>query len=120
MSSAAEFHAIAALLGIETRHTDALSVIHEPDAETLAAMVAAFGLPPEPGKAAAVFADIRNAAPLGLDPLVVVAAEDPRLAFDLTRPAEWSVAFAQAGHAEGRWNPGEGEPRLPDDAPLGY
>ena len=55
--------------GSRREHTDALGAIHQPDAETLAAMVAAFGLPPEPDPAAAALDEMRRAAPLGLDPL---------------------------------------------------
>jgi 4-alpha-glucanotransferase len=120
---AAAFHPIAAALGVETRHTDALGVIHEPDAETLAALVAAFGLPQEPGKAAAAIAELRHAAPLGLDPLHVVAAEAPVLALDLLAegsPVAWRLAFETAGEAQGAWNPDEGPLALPGGMPLGY
>ena len=75
MSGGEAVHAIAALLGIETRHRDALGVVHEPDAETMSALVAAFGLPSEPREAAAALAERRRAQPLGLDPLLVVLAE---------------------------------------------
>lgn len=114
------FHAVAALLGIETHHTDALGVIHEPDAETLAAMVAAFGLPADPGQAAATLHEMRRAASFGLDPLVIVPAEAPSLRLDLAEPAEWRLAFEDGGAAEGRWQPGDGALRLLGNVPLGY
>jgi 4-alpha-glucanotransferase len=120
---AGAFHPIAALLGIETSHIDALGVIHEPDAETLAALVAAFGLPAEPDLAAAAIADMRRAAPLGLDPLYVVAAEAPILALDLPQdlgPVEWRLELEEGGHTAGRWDPGEGKLQLPENIPLGY
>ena len=117
---ARQFHAVAPLLGIETQHTDALGVIHHPDADTLAAMVAAFGLPPEPERAAVVLAEMRAALPLGLDPLQIVPAEAPALALDLAEPVEWRIAFEDGGGAEGRWQPGDGTLRLPGDTPLGY
>jgi 4-alpha-glucanotransferase len=123
MSSAEAFYPIAALLGIEPRHADALGVIHQPDAETLAALVAAFGLPPEPGRAAAAIAEMRRAAPLGLDPLHVVAAETKALVLDLPRdsgPVNWSLEFEEGGHADGRWDPADGMLKLPDPTPLGY
>jgi len=123
MSGAEAFHAVAGLLGIETRHTDALGVIHEPDAETLAALVAAFGLPPEPEQAAAAIAELRQATPLGLDPLYVVAAEAPTVALGLSHdagPVDWHLEFEAGGHAEGRWNPEESRLRLPQETPLGY
>ncbi|HWB50819.1 MAG TPA: 4-alpha-glucanotransferase [Stellaceae bacterium] len=124
--SAESFHPIAALLGIETRHTDALGVVHEPDAETLAALVAAFGLPPEPDRGAAALADMRRAAPLGLDPLYVVAAEAPVLDLPVAAgpvaggSVEWHLHLEAGGTAEGQWNPGNGRLRLPDGVPPGY
>ncbi len=120
LDRAHEVHAIAALLGIETEHTDALGVIHRPDAETLAAMVAAFGLPPEPEHAAAALDEMRRATPLGLDPLQIVPAEAPGLRFDLAEGAEWRIAFENGGEVEGRWQPGDGKLHLPADTPIGY
>jgi 4-alpha-glucanotransferase len=121
MSSAEAFHPVAALLGIETSHTDALGVVHQPDAQTLAALVAAFGLPPEPERAAVEIGEMRRAAPLGLDPLHIVAAEAPRL--DMTNgqgPVDWHLELEQGGEARGRQEPGNGKLRLPDTTPLGY
>jgi len=123
MSSAEAFHPIAALLGIETRHTDALGVVHEPDAETLAALVTAFGLPPDPERAAAALEAMRHTAPLGLDALYVLRAEEPVLSTALSRAdgtVEWHLDFEAGGDAEGRWRPGEEEFRLPEATPLGY
>jgi 4-alpha-glucanotransferase len=123
MSGGEAFHAVAAMLGIETRHSDALGVSHEPDAETLAALVEAFGLPPEPDHAAAALAEMRNTAPLGLDPLYVVPAEAPVVALDLPRnigAVNWRLELERGGRVEGRWNPGDGTLRLPDGTSLGY
>ncbi|HTW51301.1 MAG TPA: 4-alpha-glucanotransferase [Stellaceae bacterium] len=114
------FHAVAALLGIETQHTDALGVVHQPDADTLAAMVAAFGLPAEPEEAAAMLDEMRRDAPFGLDPLQIVAAEAPALALDLSGPAEWRLKLDSGGATEGRWQPSDGALRLPEGTPLGY
>jgi 4-alpha-glucanotransferase len=114
------FHAVAALLGIETQHTDALGVTHQPDADTLAAVVAAFGLPPEPEEAAAALDEMRRGAAFGLDPLQVVPAEAPALMLDLPGPAEWRLEFESGVAAEGRWQPGDGPLRLPEGTPLGY
>jgi 4-alpha-glucanotransferase len=119
--SATAFHPVAALLGIETRHADALGVIHEPDAETLAALIAAFGLPPEPDRASATLAEMRHAMPLGLDPLYVVAAEAPVMNLPLAGgPVEWHFELEHGGQAEGIWDPSGGGLRLPDGTPLGY
>lgn len=118
--SAQPFRDVAALLGIETRHTDALGVIHEPDGDTLAAMIAAFGLPAEPERAAVALAGMREAAPFGLDPLQVVPAELPALDLGLAEAVEWRLVFEAGGEVEGWWRPGEGALRLPSGAPLGY
>jgi len=120
MSGGEAFHAVAARLGIETRHIDALGVIHEPDAETLAALVGAFGLPPEPDQAAAALAEIQ-AASLRLNPLRIVPAEAPVLDLPLANGAtEWHLDLEQGGQAAGRWNPADGKLHLPGDMPLGY
>jgi 4-alpha-glucanotransferase len=120
MSGGKAFRAVAARLGIETRHTDALGVIHEPDAETLAAMVGAFGLPAEPSQAAAVLAEIQ-AASRRLNPLRIVPSEAPVLDLPLANGStEWHLDLEQGDHVAGRWNPADGKLRLPDDLPLGY
>lgn len=123
MSGAEAFHPIAAMLGIETRHTDALGVIHEPDAETLAALVGAFGLPPEPDKAEAALDELRHAPPLGLDAVYVVPSEMPVVSLPLAPEGGkvgWHLDFEAGGSAEGCWRPGEEEFRLPQETPLGY
>src|ERR1700740_975239 len=110
MSGAEAFHPIAGLLGIETRHTDALGVIHEPDAETLAAMVSAFGLPAD--QATAALADMQTASQ-GLDPWRIVAAEAPVLDLPPANgSAEWRLDFEQGGYAAGSWNSAEGQLHL--------
>jgi 4-alpha-glucanotransferase len=123
MSGGEAFHAVAALLGIETRHTDALGVIHEPDGETLAALIKAFGLPPEPEQAAQALATMRTAAPLGLDPLHVAAAEAPAIALAVapgTATIDWRLEFEQGGQEAGQWTLGGGQLPLPQGMPLGY
>lgn len=120
MSAAEAFLRVADLLGIETSHSDALGVIHHPDAETLAALVAAFGLPAEPEQAAEAFAEMRQSAPFGLDPFVIVGTEAPQLMLDSAEPTEWRLEFEAGGSAGGRWTPGNGAMRLPGDMPAGY
>jgi len=119
MSGTETLHALAGLLGIETRHSDALGVTHEPSAETLNSLIAAFGLPPDPQQAAAALAEAR---PFGLDPLQAVAAENPVL-----RPRvadgteiEWHCDFEAGGHVEGRGTASNGELHLLGPMPLGY
>jgi 4-alpha-glucanotransferase len=120
MSGGEAFHAVAVQLGIETRHTDALGVVHEPDAETLAAMVSAFGLPARPDQAAAALADMK-AESLHLEPLRIVAAEAPALDLPIANgPIEWRLDCEQGDHVAGQWNPDDGKLRLPGDVPLGY
>jgi len=122
MSDAEALHPLASLLGIETRHTDALGVIHEPDRETLSRLIAAFGLPPDPAQAAASLAQAHDARPFGLDPLEVVGAEAPMIKLHRAPEiaVEWHCEFEDGGHVEGRGNPGEGELHLPGPLPLGY
>lgn len=119
--SAKAFREIAGQLGIELRHTDALGVVYEPDADTLAAMVAAFGLPPQPEQAAAALAEMRGDGMLGLDPLTIIPAEAPTLELPQLRGAvRWHLEFEDGGHAAGRWEPDGGPLPLPRETPLGY
>lgn len=119
--AATAFYSVAALLGIETRHTDALGVTHEPDADTLAALIAALGLPPDPARAAAALAEMHGAAPLGLNPLYLVAAEAPVLDLPLAHgPVEWHLDFERGGQAAGISKPAAGRLELPAGVPLGY
>ena len=115
-------HALAGLLGIEARHTDALGVTHEPDAETLGRLIAAFGLPPDPEQAAAKLVEAREARPFGLDPLQVVAAENPVLRLGAADGTEirWRCEFEAGGEVAGSGVAGNGELHLPAPLPLGY
>ena len=122
MSGAETLDALAGLLGIETRHIDALGVTHEPSAETLSSLIAAFGLPPGPKKAAAALVEAQQARAFGLDPLQAVAAENPVLrlrAADGTE-IEWRLDLEPGGHGEGCCTAAHGELRLPGPLPLGY
>ena len=122
MSGTETLHALAALLGIETRHSDALGVIHEPSAETLRLLITAFGLPPDPQQAAAALAEAGEARPFGLDPLQVVAVENPvlRLRVAAGTEIEWCCEFEAGGQAEGRCTASHGELHLHGALPLGY
>jgi len=114
--------ALAGLLGIETRHTDALGVVHEPAAETLWRMIAAFGLPADADQAAAALAEAQEVRPFGLDPLQVIAAETPILRMRASEGCEieWRCEFEAGGRAEGRVAVSGDELRLPGPLPLGY
>jgi 4-alpha-glucanotransferase len=122
MNGAETLYALAGLLGIETRHTDALGVTHEPSAETLSRLIAAFGLPQDLRQAAAALADLQEAQPFGLDPLQVVAAETPVLPIQAPDGTEirWRCDFESGGRAEGRGSVDNGELHLPGPLPLGY
>jgi 4-alpha-glucanotransferase len=115
--------AVARTLGIATRHVDALGVVHEPDEETLARLIAAFGLPPEPQAAAHALAEERQALPFGLEAAHIVTEEAPAPALSLRLPAGaasavWRCRFETGGECSGR---SEGPLlRLPAGLPLGY
>ena len=123
MSRLDELRRVADLIGIHTRHVDALGVQHEPSEETLAALIAAFGLPSDPKDAADRLAEEEMAAPFGLAPVQIVAQEtsDPMLLLRLpsgTDAVEWHCRFEDGTEASGR---SDGAAlRLPTPLPLGY
>ncbi len=123
MSRLDELRQIAASVGIATRHVDALGIVHEPDAETLTRLIAAFGLPEDPKAAADALAEEGRAAPFGLASVQIVAQEDPAPVLQLRLPAdagsaEWHCRCEDgqhcAGHSDGA------ALRLPGGLPLGY
>ena len=118
-----ELRHVAGLVGIWTRHVDALGVVHEPGEETLSRLIAAFGLPDDPHAAADALATAGGAAPFDLPPAAIVPAEAPVAALRLRLPegaasVEWHCDFEDGGQISGR---SEGaELRLPPGMPLGY
>ena len=132
MSRLDELRRVAELIGIGTRHIDALGAVHEPDEDTLSRLIAAFGLPSEPEQAADALAEASRNAPFGLPPVHIVAHEAPdpvlrlRLAVDL--PIEWNCRFEDGTEASGRGSavPAGGDRSdeallaLPAALPLGY
>ncbi|HKS87998.1 MAG TPA: 4-alpha-glucanotransferase, partial [Stellaceae bacterium] len=123
MSRLDELRRVAGLVGIATRHVDALGVVHEPGEETLERLIAACGLPAEPQKAAEALAEAEREAPFGLPPLAVVAAEEgaPVLALRLpdgVAALEWHLRREDGARIEGR--SAGAELRLPEALPLGY
>jgi 4-alpha-glucanotransferase len=130
MSRIDELRRIADSIGIAARHVDALGVVHEPDEETLAQLIAAFGLPPDPKQAVdALAAESRN-APFGLPPVHIVAHEtpDPVLPLRATSPGariEWQCRLEDGTELAGI---GEAHSAgsdaavlsLPGPLPLGY
>jgi 4-alpha-glucanotransferase len=122
MSATETLYALAGLLGIETRHTDALGVVHEPSDETLSRLIAAFGLSSDSKQAEAALLEGQQAQAFGLDPLEVVAAESPILqmrAADGTE-IEWHCEFEAGGSAKGRGAVTHGGLHLPGPLPPGY
>jgi 4-alpha-glucanotransferase len=118
-----ELRHVAGLLGIAARHVDALGVTHEPGEETLAALIAAFGLPADPRQAADALAEEEQSAPFGLPPAYVLPEEVPAPVLHLRLPpgtgtVEWHCRLEdgaeRSGHSDGP------ELRLPAALPLGY
>jgi 4-alpha-glucanotransferase len=114
---------VAGLLGIAPRHVDALGIWHEPADETLARLIAAFGLPDDPQQAAEALAEAEQVAPFGLAPMRIVAEEDPAPVLTLRLPAgvdaaEWHCRTEDGGGHAGRSD--SGELRLPGGLPIGY
>ena len=113
---------VGGLLGIATRHVDALGTVHEADEETLSRLIAAFGLPPEATRAAEALAEEGRAAPFGLAPLHIVDEEDPAAVLHLPLApgggVEWHCRLEDGGQRRGR---GDGAVlHLPGGLPQGY
>jgi len=123
MSRLDELRHVAGLIGIQTRHVDALGAWHEPSEDTLAALIGAFGLPADPKQAADRLAGENAAAPFGLSPVQIVAQEaaDPAVSLRLPNGSdsvEWYCRFEDGTEASGR---SDGSAlRLPAPLPLGY
>jgi len=102
MSRLVELRHVAGLVGIHTRHVDALGVVHEPDEETLARLIAGLGLPPEPGQAAAALAEEQNAA-FGLGAVAILGAGSNHLRLRLPpdSPVEWTCRLEDGSERRG-------------------
>jgi MalQ N-terminal beta sandwich domain len=123
MSRLDELRHVAGLIGIQTRHVDALGAWHEPSEDTLAALIGALGLPADPNQAADRLAGENAAAPFGLSPVQIVAQDAADFAVSLRLPngsdsVEWRCRFEDGTEASGR---SDGSAlRLPAPLPLGY
>src|ERR1051326_2185077 len=106
MTGSEELRRIAQLVGISTRHVDALGVVHEPDEETLSRLIAAFGLPASPQLAAEALAEESETAPYGLATVQIVPAESPVVLHlrwpDGTPGVEWHCQFEDGSQTAGR------------------
>ena len=122
---------LAGLLGIETHFTDALGQAREGSAETLLALIGAFGLPSDPAQAAAELEAHEETTPFGLDPVQIVHAEDRHPALLLRLPARsseiaWTCRLENGGERAGKLtlDAAAGRKRfalpLPPRLPLGY
>jgi len=118
-----ELRHIADLVGIATRHVDALGVAREPGEETLSRLIAAFGLPADPRQAADTLAEAGLAAPFGLPPVHIVAQEAPAPELRLRlskggRGVEWHCRLEDGNQYAGK---SQGATlRLPAGLPPGY
>jgi 4-alpha-glucanotransferase len=131
MSGIAALRRVAELIGVGTRHVDALGVVHEPDEETLARLIAAFGLPADPQAAAAAIAAESRLAPFGLAPVQIIAQEAAEPVLRLRIPPragaiEWHCRCEDGTESAGRAVPpgtdrsDEASLPLPGPLPLGY
>src|SRR5215475_9615869 len=89
MDSRPDLLQLAGLIGIETRYTDALGRTREVSDDTLVALIAAFGLPPDPQQARDELA-AHNCPPLGLAAVHVLRAENLHPELALRPPAHCS------------------------------
>lgn len=87
MSVRADLLQLAGLLGIEAHYTDALGQAREVSDDTLLALIAAFGLPADPGRARRELEQQSQQAPLGLGAAYLVRAEDLHPKLMLRLPA---------------------------------
>ena len=132
MSGASALAELARLLGIETRHTDALGVVHDIAEDALLALVAAFGLPPDPTRAIESLNERSRSVPFGLAPVHLLHAEDeqPRLGLRLNAgaaPVEWECLLETGERRSGTafaasvsQDPERCDLALPSGLPLGY
>jgi 4-alpha-glucanotransferase len=131
MSGDTALRRLVGRVGIEARYTDALGQTREASGEALLALVAAFGLGTEPGRAMAELDEREAGLPFGLSPAQLVSAEDPRPEVALRLPARnsriaWRCRLEGGGRHSGIVEPasagGDGTAVLPLPAglPLGY
>ena len=131
MNGGSKLRHLAERIGINARHTDALGQTREVSDETLAALIAAFGLPPDAGLAATALDEQQRSAPLGLGPVQLIHAEEahPALMLRLPRPTPKIAWTCQLEDGERRSGEASVEPAgdggkvtlpLPAGLPLGY
>jgi 4-alpha-glucanotransferase len=131
MSNRADLLQLCDLIGIEAQYTDALGRTRAVSDDTLVALIAAFGLPSDPRQARRALEESERQAPLGLDPVQLVRAEEPHPALTLRLPAGtaeaiWNCRLEGGDELSGSIAIGRRRIRegfvmpLPVDLPLGY
>ena len=131
MSDRAAIEQLARLVGIEAHYTDTFGHSHKVSDESLLALVATFGLPPDPAAARRELAERQRHAPLGLGPVHFVDAEaaHPELVLHLPdgcREMSWVCRLESGGERSGRLTAASGGEAqriamaLPAGLPLGY
>ena len=131
MSSRAALLQLAGLIGIEARYTDALGQTRDVSDDTLLALSAAFGLPPDPVCARRQLEEEQRFLPLGLEAAHLLDVEDQRPELLLRLPPDcrkifWSCRLADGDERSGRMrvdansNLGRFALALPRGLPLGY
>jgi 4-alpha-glucanotransferase len=122
---------LAGMIGVEARYTDALGETREVSDDTLLALIAAFGLPPDPVRARRELEQRQQSLPLGLGTAHIVHAEDrcPGIALRLPagcRQLVWRCRIENGDVRSGHLSV-EIEPNrkafalpLPERLPLGY
>ncbi len=131
MSSRADLLPLAKLIGIEAQYTDALGQTRDVSDDTLLALIAAFGLPPDPRQARRELEAHKKQSPLGLGAVHLVHAEDlhPELVLHLPDDCTeitWNCRFEEGGErcaklaVRAKRRPEEFAMPLPTGFPLGY
>jgi 4-alpha-glucanotransferase len=128
MSERAAIEKLARLVGIEAQHTDIFGHSHEASDETLLALIEAFGLPRDPMLARRELTARQRSAPLGLDQVHLVHAEEtnPELVLrlpDRCREISWACRLESGEELSGRLAASLGARfamPLPTGLPLGY
>jgi 4-alpha-glucanotransferase len=131
MNDRAALLQLARLIGIQGDYTDALGETREVPRETLLALTAAVGLPPDPVLARRQLEKQQQNLPLGLGPAHIVHAEDPRPKVALRLPTAcrqvaWTCQLEDGDELSGRavadtqTKGGQFSLPLPGDLPFGY
>jgi 4-alpha-glucanotransferase len=131
MSDRAAIVRVAGRIGIAAQYTDALGQTREVSSEALLALIAAFGLPPDPVQAGRELEEQEQRAPLGLGGVHLVHAEEARPGLILRLPAgcreiAWACRLEGGDERSGRVATTDRAirrrfpMRLPAGLPLGY